>query len=184
MYQETWTEDRRVSSSCAASSRPEGDHLCEQNLRNCTEGHEEARLNFYELDTYINICVYDVYLPLSLKLRSEVVIAMHLRRNFITMRILADRIMDKEWMPKVDLKKDRAKIKNIHISLMNEVEKQNSERVKQLMKLRRSNRILGSILGVTVLSIYFYTIYTVKQEKFLDDFNEPEKIIISPQTNV
>nr|XP_050852267.1 cytochrome c oxidase assembly factor 3, mitochondrial [Vespula vulgaris]XP_050852268.1 cytochrome c oxidase assembly factor 3, mitochondrial [Vespula vulgaris] len=92
--------------------------------------------------------------------------------------------MDKEWMPKVDLKKDRAKIKNIHISLMNEIEKQNSERVKQLMKLRRSNRILGSILGVTVLSIYFYTIYTVKQEKFLDDFNEPEKIIIPPQTNV
>lgn len=87
-------------------------------------------------------------------------------------------------MPKVDLKKDRAKIKNIHISLMNEVEKQNSERVKQLMKLRRSNRILGSILGVTVLSIYLYTIYTVKQEKFLDDFNEPEKIIIPPQTNV
>lgn len=91
--------------------------------------------------------------------------------------------MDKEWMPKVDLKKDSAKIKNIHFSLMNEIEKQNSERVKRLVKLRRSNRILGCLLGGTVFSIYFYTIYSIKQEKFLDDFNEPEKEIITPKTN-
>ncbi|XP_046821975.1 cytochrome c oxidase assembly factor 3, mitochondrial [Vespa crabro] len=91
--------------------------------------------------------------------------------------------MDKNWMPKVDLKKDSAKIKNLHITLMNEIEKQNSERVKDLIKIRRSNRILGCILGGTVFSIYFYTIYSVKQEKFLDDLNEPEKVIIPPQTN-
>lgn len=91
--------------------------------------------------------------------------------------------MDKEWMPKVDLKKDSAKIKNIHFSLMNEIEKQNSERVKRLVKLRRSNRILGCLLGGVVFSIYFYTIYSVKQERFLDDFDEPEKVIIPPQTN-
>lgn len=86
-------------------------------------------------------------------------------------------------MPKVDLKKDSAKIKNIHFSLMNEIEKQNSERVKRLVKLRRSNRILGCLLGGAVFSIYFYTIYSVKQERFLDDFDEPEKVIIPPQTN-
>lgn len=91
--------------------------------------------------------------------------------------------MDKNWMPKVDLKKDSAKIKNLHITLMNEIEKQNSERVKDLIKIRRSNRILGCILGGTVFSIYFYTIYSVKQEKFLDDLNEPEKVIIPSQTN-
>ncbi|XP_035725979.1 cytochrome c oxidase assembly factor 3, mitochondrial-like [Vespa mandarinia] len=91
--------------------------------------------------------------------------------------------MDKNWMPKVDLKKDNAKIKNLHITLMNEIEKQNSERVKDLIKIRRSNRILGCILGGTVFSIYFYTIYSVKQEKFLDDLNEPEKVIVPPQTN-
>ncbi|XP_047350378.1 cytochrome c oxidase assembly factor 3, mitochondrial, partial [Vespa velutina] len=98
-------------------------------------------------------------------------------------KINADQIMDKNWMPKVDLKKDSAKIKNLHITLMNEIEKQNSERVKDLIKIRRSNRILGCILGGTVFSIYFYTIYSVKQEKFLDDLNEPEKVIIPSQTN-
>ncbi|XP_043500511.1 cytochrome c oxidase assembly factor 3, mitochondrial [Polistes fuscatus] len=92
--------------------------------------------------------------------------------------------MDKDQMPKVNWTTDSNKINASNILLMQEIEKKNSERVKQLIKLRRSNRILGSLLGIAVFSIYFYTIYTVKQEKFLDDFKEPEKEIIPPKTNL
>ncbi|XP_015175866.1 PREDICTED: cytochrome c oxidase assembly factor 3, mitochondrial [Polistes dominula] len=92
--------------------------------------------------------------------------------------------MDKDQMPKVNWETDIDKINSNNILLMKEIEKKNSERVQQLLKLKRSNKILGSILGVTVLSIYCYTIYTVKQEKFLDDFNEPEKVIIPPKTDI
>lgn len=34
---------------------------------------------------------------------------------------------------------------------------------------------LGLALGFSVLSIYGYSMYAVKQEKFLDDFEEPAK---------
>lgn len=84
--------------------------------------------------------------------------------------------MDKEWMPKVDLEKDSFKLKDVNIALMREIEKQNLERVQRLKKLRKSNKILGLTLGATVLSVYFYTMYTVRQERFLDDFNEPDAI--------
>lgn len=39
----------------------------------------------------------------------------------------------------------------------------------------------GCILGGTVLSIYLYSMFSVKQEKFLDDFEEPKKINLDPQ---
>lgn len=83
--------------------------------------------------------------------------------------------MDKEVMPKVDVKKDN--LREIDIALMNQVERANKERVKHLKQLRRNNRILGLTLGFTTLSIYFYTIYTVKQERFLDDFEAPDPLI-------
>ncbi|KAI4493702.1 hypothetical protein M0804_001878 [Polistes exclamans] len=90
--------------------------------------------------------------------------------------------MDKDQMPKVNWTTDTDKINPNNILLMQEIEKKNAERVKQLIKLRRSNNTLGGLLGIAVLSIYIYTIYTVKQEKFLDDFKEPEKEIIPPKT--
>jgi len=31
-------------------------------------------------------------------------------------------------------------------------------------------------LGVSVLAIYGYSIFSVQQEKFLDDFEEPKKV--------
>lgn len=40
---------------------------------------------------------------------------------------------------------------------------------------------LGCILGGTVFGIYLYSMFSVKQEKFLDDFEEPKKINLDPQ---
>ncbi|XP_066142669.1 cytochrome c oxidase assembly factor 3, mitochondrial [Euwallacea fornicatus] len=79
-------------------------------------------------------------------------------------------------MPKVDLDKlsfsDREFIQRIN--------KENQERVSRLKRMRRNNIITGCILGGLVVAIYGYTIYAVKQETFLDDFEEPVKIIEQP----
>lgn len=38
-----------------------------------------------------------------------------------------------------------------------------------------SDAILGCALGLGVLGIYGYSMFAVKQEHFLDDFEEPKK---------
>ncbi|XP_066263161.1 cytochrome c oxidase assembly factor 3, mitochondrial [Euwallacea similis] len=81
-----------------------------------------------------------------------------------------------ERMPKVDLDKlsfsDREFIQRIN--------KENQERVARLKRMKRNNIITGCILGGLAVAIYGYTIYAVKQETFLDDFEEPVKIIEQP----
>lgn len=77
-------------------------------------------------------------------------------------------------MPKIDL----SKLKQTELDFIKQIEKQNFERVQKLKKLRRTNVITGSLIGAGVLSIYFYSMWAVKQESFLDDFDEPAKIIV------
>ncbi|XP_012284908.1 cytochrome c oxidase assembly factor 3, mitochondrial [Orussus abietinus] len=83
--------------------------------------------------------------------------------------------MDGDQMPKVDLTKDARKLTISDRAYMKRIEEINTERVQRLMKMRRNNAITGSLLGLGVLGIYFYTIYAVRQESFLDDFEEPQK---------
>jgi hypothetical protein len=78
-----------------------------------------------------------------------------------------------EQMPKVDLVKDRANISRTTLDYMKIVERENLRRVQALQKLRQKNVRTGLMLGAGVLGIYLYTIYSVRQEKFLDDFDEP-----------
>ncbi|XP_066992257.1 cytochrome c oxidase assembly factor 3, mitochondrial [Anabrus simplex] len=78
-------------------------------------------------------------------------------------------------MHKIDLVKDKANIPPSMLEYMKMVEKQNLERVEKLQRMRRNNISVGCLLGFGVLGIYFYSMYAVKQEKFLDDFDEPEK---------
>lgn len=80
---------------------------------------------------------------------------------------------DNEQMPKVDLVKDKANISRTTIDYMKIVEKENLRRVRELQKLRQRNVRTGLMLGAGVLGIYLYTIFAVRQEKFLDDFDEP-----------
>lgn len=67
-------------------------------------------------------------------------------------------------------------LKQSEIDFMKIVEKKNLERVQKLSRMRTNNNRIGLIVGGTVLSIYLYTIFSVKQEKFLDDFAEPKKV--------
>jgi len=80
---------------------------------------------------------------------------------------------ENEQMPKVDLMKDKANISRITVDYMKILEKENLRRVETLQKLRQRNVRTGFLFGAGVLGIYLYTIFSVRQEKFLDDFDEP-----------
>lgn len=76
-------------------------------------------------------------------------------------------------MPKIDVNK----LKQTDLDFMKYIELQNLERVQKLKRVRRNNIITGCLLGAGVLSIYAYTMFAVRQESFLDDFDEPVKTI-------
>lgn len=78
---------------------------------------------------------------------------------------------DADQMPKLNLSKDKVD-KNV-LDYIRLVEQQNRSRVEKLKRIRRNNLITAFGLGVGVLSIYGYSIYAVRQETFLDDFDRP-----------
>lgn len=76
---------------------------------------------------------------------------------------------------------DLSKLRQVELDFIKQIEKQNFERVQKLKRIRRNNIITGCLVGAGVLSIYGYTIWAVRQESFLDDFDEPAKIIEDKQ---
>lgn len=70
------------------------------------------------------------------------------------------------------------KLKQTELDFMKVIERQNLLRVSKLKALRKRNILTGLGVGATVLSIYLYSMLAVKQEKFLDDFNEPQKVAV------
>ncbi|CAH0546466.1 unnamed protein product [Brassicogethes aeneus] len=74
-------------------------------------------------------------------------------------------------MPKIDL----SKLNKTELNFIKNIEEKNRVRVEKLKKLRRNNLITAGILGAGILGIYGYSMYAVKQENFLDDFDEPAK---------
>jgi len=77
-----------------------------------------------------------------------------------------------KFLRKIDLAKDQlSPEQKMYIQKL--VEK-NNERFTQQKQLKRHYKITGFILFSFVFSIYFYTLFSIKQEKFLDDFDIPE----------
>ncbi|CAB0017845.1 unnamed protein product [Nesidiocoris tenuis] len=81
--------------------------------------------------------------------------------------------MADERMPKVDFSKEASLNKNI-LDFIKLAEQDNLRRVQKLQRIRRNNLVTAFALGGTVLAIYGYSFYAVKQESFLDDFDEPK----------
>lgn len=79
--------------------------------------------------------------------------------------------------PKLKIADQKRNLRPIEIDFIKLIEKQNVERVLKLKKTRKNNLITAAALGGTVLAIYGYSLFAVKQEKFLDDFEEPIKIV-------
>ncbi|GMT00149.1 hypothetical protein PENTCL1PPCAC_22323, partial [Pristionchus entomophagus] len=51
-------------------------------------------------------------------------------------------------------------------------EKVNEERIKEMFARNYKNHIAFAALGVLVVSIYFYTMFAVKQETFLEEIDQ------------
>lgn len=82
---------------------------------------------------------------------------------------------DKE-LPKIKYGNNATKIDKSQLEFMKLIEQQNLERVTQLKRVKRNNLLTAGALVGSVLGIYAYSILSVKQEKFLDDFDEPKKV--------
>ncbi|GFQ72931.1 coiled-coil_56 domain-containing protein [Trichonephila clavipes] len=65
-------------------------------------------------------------------------------------------------------------LQDAQIMYMKRIEKENMERVMRLKRIRRNNIITGFGLAGAVLGTYLYSIFTVKQENFLDELDEKE----------
>lgn len=79
-------------------------------------------------------------------------------------------------MPKVDI----SRIKSVDFMHLKQAEEINIHRALKHRQLRKKTSILGISLALGVIGIYTYTIKAVRQETFLDDFNEPETIPATP----
>ncbi|KAK3871499.1 hypothetical protein Pcinc_023354 [Petrolisthes cinctipes] len=78
---------------------------------------------------------------------------------------------ESKQMPKLDLQRDSQQLSRAQMDYMKIIENQNLERVRKLATQRRSNILVGTLLGLGVAGIYSYSIYAVKQEKFLDELD-------------
>lgn len=91
---------------------------------------------------------------------------------------------DSDLMPKLDLVRDKSKLKYSDIIYMKQAEEVAIQRASQYAKRRNKCAKAGFALAGLTLGIYLYTIYAVKQETFLNDLYEPEKIIEKPSSKV
>ncbi|KAK7067124.1 Cytochrome c oxidase assembly factor 3, mitochondrial, partial [Halocaridina rubra] len=74
-----------------------------------------------------------------------------------------------EKMPKLNLQQDAPKLTQAQLDYMKIVEKQNAERVRKLLVLKKKNIATGIAIGCVAVGIYGYTMYAMKQESFLDE---------------
>lgn len=83
---------------------------------------------------------------------------------------------DSSFKPNLSNSAQDPVLKKTELDYMKLIEQKNLERVQKLQQINRRNRITGLAIGAGVLSIYAYSILAVKQETFLDDFDEPAKV--------
>lgn len=83
---------------------------------------------------------------------------------------------DASFKPKINSTAQDPVLKQAELTYMKLIEQKNRERVNRLQQISKKNRITGLAIGTGVLSVYLYSIFAVKQETFLDDFEEPVKV--------
>ena len=79
-----------------------------------------------------------------------------------------------EILEKLKLNIDNKALSIAEQNYIRKIRERNFERYRKEQTLRKHYRITGALLLVFFLSVYGYTMYVISQEKFLDDFEEPE----------
>lgn len=80
-----------------------------------------------------------------------------------------------DTLQKVNVKTDK-KLTPTDLINIKRVEEINKKRAANVKLVKRRNLISALSLALFAGGVYMYTIRTMKQEEFLDDFNEPEKV--------
>jgi len=62
------------------------------------------------------------------------------------------------------------------MNFVRKAEKKNKARAKMHRFYRRTDWMIAAFCFALVISIYSYTMFAIKQETFLDDFDMPEEI--------
>ncbi|XP_021342691.1 cytochrome c oxidase assembly factor 3, mitochondrial-like [Mizuhopecten yessoensis] len=85
--------------------------------------------------------------------------------------------VDDTYMKKIDLStKDGAKYLDENQKyFVKKVEKANLVRYAQSQKTKKRGGYIGLFLFFSVIGLYAGTIHSIKQEKFLDEFENPEQ---------
>lgn len=83
-----------------------------------------------------------------------------------------------ETMKQVDVDERlvQDKLGTMHMDFVRKAEKKNKERAKMHKFFRRTDWMIAATCFSIVIGIYGYTMYAIKQERFLDDFEMPEEI--------
>merc|ERR1712106_1031868 len=68
------------------------------------------------------------------------------------------------------------KLGKVNMDFVRKAEKRNKERAERHRFFRKTDWMIAAFCFSLVISIYTYTIWAVKQEAFLDDFEMPEEI--------
>lgn len=64
----------------------------------------------------------------------------------------------------------------IQMDFVKKAERTNEERAKRHKYFRRGDFIIAGTCITIAIGIYAYTIYAIKQERFLDDFDMPDPL--------
>jgi len=83
-----------------------------------------------------------------------------------------------ETMKQVDVDELEVQKRLGHTSMnfVRKAEKKNKARAKMHRFYRRTDWMIAAFCFALVISIYSYTMFAIKQETFLDDFDMPEEI--------
>ena len=65
----------------------------------------------------------------------------------------------------------------MQVNFIQKAERENVRRAERYVLYRRSDVRIGITCALIAVSIYLYTIYAIKQEKFLDDFEMPDPLL-------
>ena len=114
-------------------------------------------------------------------MRNNLAINRILIRNFITSNLNRNTVKETviaENVASIKLNKnlqniDSQKLTKLQEMYAEKLNAKNSERYLKEKRLKTHYRITGAILISIALSIYAYTMLAIRQEKFLDDFDEP-----------
>lgn len=78
-----------------------------------------------------------------------------------------------EVLKKIDLEKEMKNFTPVQQLYIQRMIAQNKERYERARRLKSHQRIAAVTLFTFILSVYFYTMFSIRQEKFLDDFEVP-----------